>query len=154
MNDHGHDLFGLDFAGNVLGMQNQKLLTDLYQYQSCYNGTEFAFTDQVTTSTQADAANNLDAVIMWSFSEDQAENNIWVNSTINTQLRNGNFNWVTKTQQWEGIGGSDGSVAPQPIPNSLYLTAKPAFFGSNPWPWVDPTTGTTYTLPAGGPAVF
>ena len=22
--------------------------------------------------------------------------------------------------------------------NSLYLTQKPAFFGSNPWPWVDP----------------
>ena len=34
------------------------------------------------------------------------------------------------------------------IPNSMYLTSKPAFFGSNPWPWVDPTTGTTYTLPA------
>src|SRR5262249_29567357 len=35
------------------------------------------------------------------------------------------------------------------IPSSMYLgTAKPAFFGSNPWPWVDPTTGTIYALPA------
>ena len=30
----------------------------------------------------------------------------------------------------------------------MYLAAKPAFFGSNPWPWIDPTTGTTHTLPA------
>jgi hypothetical protein len=30
----------------------------------------------------------------------------------------------------------------------LYLSSKPAFFGSNPWPWVDPTTGTVQTLPA------
>jgi hypothetical protein len=38
---------------------------------------------------------------------------------------------------------------PRALPNSLYLTAKPAFFGDLPWPWVDPT-GTTkvFTLPA------
>ena len=37
----------------------------------------------------------------------------------------------------------------QPLPVSLYLSSKPAFFGSNPWPWVD-ATGTTKlaTLPA------
>ena len=40
------------------------------------------------------------------------------------------------------------AVTPQTIPNSMYLTSAPAFFGSNTWPWVDPTTGTTYTLPA------
>jgi hypothetical protein len=34
------------------------------------------------------------------------------------------------------------------IPNSFYLTAKPAFFGDNPWRWVDPLTGQTTTLPA------
>ncbi len=37
----------------------------------------------------------------------------------------------------------------QTLPDSLYLTAKPAFFGSLPWPWVDPNgTTKTYTLPA------
>ena len=25
-------------------------------------------------------------------------------------------------------------------------------FGANPWPWVDPTTGVTYTLPANAPS--
>jgi Pectate lyase superfamily protein len=38
------------------------------------------------------------------------------------------------------------------LPNSLYLDAKPAFFGSLPWPWVDPTGATdpdrVKTLPA------
>ena len=35
------------------------------------------------------------------------------------------------------------------LPDSLYLSSKPAFFGTNPWPWVDPTGATkTYTLPA------
>jgi hypothetical protein len=37
----------------------------------------------------------------------------------------------------------------QQLPPSLYLSSKPAFFGSNPWPWVDPTGGTkVFTLPA------
>jgi hypothetical protein len=30
----------------------------------------------------------------------------------------------------------------------MYLTSAPAFFGTNIWPWVDPSTGTTYVLPA------
>jgi Putative Ig domain len=34
------------------------------------------------------------------------------------------------------------------IPKSFYLTGKPSFFGTNPWPWVDPITGTTSVLPA------
>ena len=30
----------------------------------------------------------------------------------------------------------------------MYLSAKPAFFGASPWPWVDPLAGRTYVLPA------
>ena len=58
-----------------------------------------------------------------------------------TIIRDGNYDHLTSSQQWH-------NGAPRPIPNSLYLTAKPAFFGSNTWPWVDPATGTTYVLPA------
>ena len=71
-------------------------------------------------------------------------------TTYQTMLRQGNWDWFTQKQRWHGIGGfgpTDASL-PLPIPNSLYLTAKPAFFGNNPWPWVDPSTGTTYVLPA------
>ena len=58
-----------------------------------------------------------------------------------TVLREGNFDYVTNQVRWD--------TAAQTLPASLYLTSKPAFFGSLPWPWVDPT-GTTklYTLPA------
>jgi hypothetical protein len=49
---------------------------------------------------------------------------------------------LTNSQRWHNTPG--GFL----IPNSMYLTAKPAFFGHYPWPWVNPTTGATYTLPA------
>jgi hypothetical protein len=59
-----------------------------------------------------------------------------------TAIRDGNYDFVTNSQRWETTPGGFA------IPNSLYLTSKPAFFGSNPWPWTDPATGTIYTLPA------
>lgn len=60
-----------------------------------------------------------------------------------TTLRDGNYDFVTMTQRWETNPGFTG-----PLPDSLYLTTKPAFFGTNPWPWVDPATGAVHTLPA------
>jgi hypothetical protein len=54
--------------------------------------------------------------------------------------RDGNWDNVTNGVRW--VSG------PKTIPPSFYLTSKPAFFGSNPWPWVNPTTGTITTLPA------
>ena len=65
-----------------------------------------------------------------------------------TAQRDGNWDWFTESQRWHGIGGQAGSGTPKPLPASLYLTHKPAFFGSNPWPWVDSATGAVYTLPA------
>jgi hypothetical protein len=67
-------------------------------------------------------------------------------------LRDGNYDFFTNAVRWHGIGGTGTGTVPSPIPTiraSLYLTGKPAFFGSNPWPWVDPL-GTTklYSLPA------
>ncbi len=60
-----------------------------------------------------------------------------------TLLRHGNFDFVTNAVQW------DPSASSRTLPPSLYLTAKPAFFGSSPWPWVDPTGRTKVnTLPA------
>jgi len=57
-------------------------------------------------------------------------------------LRAGNFDHLTGKQQW-----LDGTT-PAAIPDSMYLSGKPAFFGANPWPWVNPVTGATTTLPA------
>jgi hypothetical protein len=64
-----------------------------------------------------------------------------------TMLRDGNFDYKSNTVQWNGIGESGGTA--DTLPDSLYLRAKPAFFGSSPWPWVDPVGLTkTATLPA------
>lgn len=58
-----------------------------------------------------------------------------------TTLRDGNFDYVTNSVQWDR--------SPQTLPNSLYLTSKPAFFGSCSWPWVDPLGSTKVAvLPA------
>lgn len=58
-----------------------------------------------------------------------------------TAIRDGNWDWFLGAQTWL-------NSLSEPLPNSLYLLCKPAFMGSNTWPWVDPTTGATYTLPA------
>ena len=58
-----------------------------------------------------------------------------------TTLRDGNFDYVTNSVKWDRT--------PRAIPASLYLTSKPAFFGDNLWPWVDPTSPTPLAvLPA------
>jgi hypothetical protein len=63
-----------------------------------------------------------------------------------TALRHGNYDYVTNTVVW------DPNIPDHALPDSLYLTQKPAFFKAGKdytWPWVDPV-GTTkvYVLPA------
>ena len=63
-----------------------------------------------------------------------------------TTLRHGNFDYVTNTVNWSS------AIADHTLPNSLYLTRKPAFFDAGSgytWPWVDPSGATKlYQLPA------
>jgi hypothetical protein len=63
--------------------------------------------------------------------------------TLSTNIRGGNFDYLTSKVAWTS------SCATQTLPASLYLNAKPSFFGNNQWPWVNPTGSTQlYTLPA------
>ena len=62
--------------------------------------------------------------------------------TLSTVIRDGNWDFLTGTQHWYTTPGGF------TIPNSMYLTSVPAFFGSNTWPWTNPATGAIYTLPA------
>jgi hypothetical protein len=62
--------------------------------------------------------------------------------TLALVIRDGNYDFLTASQRWHNTPGGFA------VPNSIYLASKPAFFGNNQWPWVDPTNGTTYTLPA------
>lgn len=58
-----------------------------------------------------------------------------------TLVRQGNYDFLTRSVQWEG---------PElPLPDSLYLAGKPAFFGTHAWPWVDPIGAVkVHELPA------
>ncbi|MCZ7648517.1 MAG: hypothetical protein M5U26_25200 [Planctomycetota bacterium] len=49
-----------------------------------------------------------------------------------TLLRHGNFDYVTKQVQW------DPRISERKLPDSLYLSAKPAFFGQHAWPPIGP----------------
>ena len=134
-----------NLVGNVLGLQNQT--------PTVYNGGGYRYR-QTGWQYETLAGFPPDGVVAeWQIGLDDAVGGggkSWVPDTYTTQLREGNWDWATKRQHWHGIGGKGDAdqSTPKVIPNSLYLTGKPAFFGSNPWPWVDPSTGTTYVLPA------
>ena len=63
--------------------------------------------------------------------------------TLSTVIRDGNFDYLTNSVHWHN------TPAGFTIPNSMYLSSKPAFFGTYTWPWVDATGATKlYVLPA------
>ena len=67
------------------------------------------------------------------------------NNTPNgTTIIEGNWTSVKGSQDW--------TIAPTAIPNSLYLTSKPGWFGNLPWPPIDPENPKTddpTIIPAG-----
>jgi hypothetical protein len=140
-----------NFVGNVLGMQGQTLLPARPP-----SGLPNDYGDSAQTAFVYETLSDFPGtnVSMWAIGGQQIGGGIWswVPDTYQAQLRQGNWDWVTQSQVWYrnpiGATGHPGDGSPQTIPDSMYLTAKPAFFGSNPWPWVDPTTGATHTLPA------
>ena len=112
------------FVGNVLGTagQNPSPSTS-YVYDAPYPWTD-------------------DPVGMWRLGYNPENWNAPPDTRVtNTVIREGNFDYATNQVHWSG--------AAQALPASLYLAGKPAFFGSSPWPWVDPTGPTkTFALPA------
>ena len=87
---------------------------------------------ELTSRDRADAT----VTPMWQLGSDP--------KVVATTVRHGNFDYATSTVVW------DAAIASHSLPASLYLTSKPAFFGSAPWPWVTPETApqTLATLPA------
>jgi hypothetical protein len=61
---------------------------------------------------------------------------------LSTVLRGGNYDYVTNSVHWE-------SITSQTIPKSMYLSGKPSFFGSTPWPPIGPdVAGYVNKIPA------
>ncbi len=68
-------------------------------------------------------------------------------NVTNTMILHGNWESKTKTVTWAS------SIPDRSIPDSLYLTSKPAWFGTLTWPPVEPARGYTNlsftSIPAG-----
>jgi hypothetical protein len=122
------------FVGNVLGRAGQ-MSSWLYTAPAM---TCDADGDNCTGLSAAWSDHNI-----WQFGYDPERWSMHPDpKVLITVIRDGNFDFLTNSQRWHNT--PVGFV----LPNSLYLTAKPAFFGNNPWPWVDPSNGTLATLPA------
>lgn len=95
---------------------------------------------------------NADAVslgdVTWRFDEQGDGSSPGYDSpprALNSVLRHGNY------QLKEGMVVWDGNIASHAIPSSLYLSSKPSWFGSLPWPTVGPDVSgyvLTYVNPA------
>jgi len=56
---------------------------------------------------------------------------------------------LLRVGNWDNVRNQIDTAPATPLPDSLYLAGKPAFFGANPWPWVDPAGATRVNvLPA------
>lgn len=146
-----------NLVGNVLGTNAET--TDNHQ-NPCFNGVENGFVTGVTSTADWNAYTLYGSlgvynyVTMWNYGGYQASVNstgswTFINTTINTQTRTANWDWNSKSEHCYSYGtATDAACSGIAVPNSFYLASAPAFFGSQTWPWVNPTTGATYTLPA------
>src|ERR1700730_17664184 len=122
------------FVGNVLGRSGQ---------MSGWSYTDHAMSCDASGNNCAGDNGAWSDKNIWKLGYDPERWNMYPDpKVLSTVIRDGNYDFLTNSQRWhntpEGLA----------IPNSMYLTSKPAFFGNNPWPWVDPATGAIYTLPA------
>jgi hypothetical protein len=116
----------MSFLGNVLGMPGSTWLLGQWTYE--WHNPPWA-----SSGTGS----------VWELGYDDGNWNTTDPRVLSTLIRHGNFDYLTSSVNW------DPNIAKRDLPPSLYLTQKPAFFGSNPWPWVDPTASPpVQTLPA------
>jgi hypothetical protein len=112
--------YWMSFIGNVLGASGQM---DRWTYEGTWTGGP--------------------AIWILGWGDTNADPQVTQLSFPGVIVRDGNWDWFTSSQKWHNTPA--GFV----IPNSLYLASVPAFIGLPClWPWVDPTTGSIYTLPA------
>jgi hypothetical protein len=88
------------------------------------------------TAEETGTTRNNSGAYVWSFgffSDGDSSRDSTV--PMDTVLRHGNYSSRTATVSWD-TANSDHALPP-----SLYLSSKPAWFGSLPWPPFDPASG-------------
>jgi hypothetical protein len=115
--------YWMAFIGNVLGISGHTAAWNGWVYESNF-------------------ANGSPGIWLLGWNE-QPPYNSDPNSTTRT-IRDGNFDYLTNSIHWAS------NDTAHTLPNSLYLTQKPAFFDADTWPWVVPTGAglQLYKLPA------
>jgi len=109
----------MTFVGNVLGAQGEM---GGWHYESTGPGA-------------------MGQPAIWLLGWDDVSPQPYDSVTVGTEIRDGNWDWVQSRQSWH-------NSSPVNLQSSLYLKSKPAFFGTNAWPWVDPSSGQVGVLPA------
>jgi hypothetical protein len=120
----------MSFLGNVLGMPGPGWLLGQWTYE--WHNPPWA---------------NSGTGSVWELGYDDGNWSAAGDSRVlSTLIRHGNFDYLTNSVNW------DPNTSERVLPNSLYLSQRPAFFNAGRgyvWPWVDPTGATKlYTLPA------
>jgi hypothetical protein len=127
------------YVGNVMGRSGQ---------MSGWNYTDPAMTCNGSGNNCTGQSGSWSDQDIWRMGRDPstgASNAYPDPMVLSTMYRNGNYDFLTNSQQWHN---PPSPISLFTIPNSMYLSNKPTFFGTNTWPWVNPTNGNTYTLPA------
>jgi hypothetical protein len=127
------------FIGNVLGRPGQMTGWDYTDFSMACDTAG----NSCTGNPPGGAKWNNHGGDIWMLGVDQERWSMHPDpQVLSTVIRDGNYDYLTNSQRWHNTPGGFA------MPNSMYLTSKPAFFGTKPWPWVDPTTGAIYSLPA------
>jgi hypothetical protein len=111
------------FLGNVLGVAGKTTAANGWSYEGDWNGNR---------------------IFMLGWNDGPGGQDPYMNGSKGSYVfRHGNFDYVTNGVQW------DANTPNHALPNSLYLTSAPTFFGGRTWPWVNPAgSPQLYTLPA------
>jgi hypothetical protein len=140
-----------NIVGNVIGFSGMPLLGPSLQLTPTFESVQTDFQYENINGTPENQT-DVFMYVIGNTSDPSDVTDYPPQPTLYTKTnRQGNFDWFTQSQIWYSSYGGSGTTStgsPQTLPNSMYLTSKPAFFGSLTWPWVNPSTGTTYTLPA------
>jgi hypothetical protein len=124
------------------GPQRAAGLTQWHWWQSFVGNVLGTPTHPGITGYEVDGSETDGYMWMMCYHSSPDENKSDGGKCMSTQLRDGNFDYVTGKAHWHGIGGSGANNGLTPpanatLPASMYLASKPAFFGSTTWPWVD-----------------
>ncbi|MBI3830480.1 MAG: hypothetical protein HY291_13250 [Planctomycetes bacterium] len=122
--------------GRAMGANENAMRIDKGNYYENFVGNVFGH-EGIKAVLEAGAKPNFDQRYVWclGYPDDP--------KVAQTILRHGNFDFVSKQIQW------DPNITVRKLPNSLYLTAKPAFFDKTPWPAIGPDVNPMVTsIPA------